>query len=171
MQPLEAPARPVAQGTRIGHVHLKVADLERMVAFYRDVLGFTVTQRFADYAAFLSDGTYHHALAFNTIHSRGGEQPAAGSTGLFHLAILYPDRAGLADGLRRVEAAGVTLTGASDHGVSEALYFDDPEGNGVELYVDRPVAQWPLDGDGRLAMGSEAIDLDALRALGGPGDA
>src|SRR5690348_2680663 len=138
---------------RIGHVHLKVADLERAIRFYRDVLGFELTQRYGKQAAFLSAGGYHHHIGLNTWESLGGTPPPARSTGLYHLAILYPTRAELADALRRVLKAGFQLEGASDHGVSEALYLRDPDDNGVELYWDRPEAQWPRTPKGELAMG------------------
>lgn len=155
---------PIAPGTCIGHVHLKVADLDSMLAFYCGVLGFTLTQRYGTQAAFVSAGGYHHHLAFNTWESAGGAAPPPGTTGLFHLAILYPTRADLADALRRLIAAGVPLDGASDHGVSEALYLRDPEGNGVELYRDRPEAEWPRDATGGLAMVTRRLDLKALLA-------
>ncbi|GJE55787.1 MULTISPECIES: VOC family protein [Methylobacterium] len=150
--------------TRIGHVHLKVADLERALGFYRGVLGFALTQRLGDRAAFVSAGGYHHHIGLNTWESAGGEAPAPGTTGLYHLAILYPTRAALADALRRVEAAGIALDGASDHGVSEALYLRDPDGNGVELYRDRPEAEWPRDEGGALQMVTRRLDLAGLRA-------
>ena len=134
-------ARPIDPETRIGHVHLKVADLERSLGFYRDILGFEVTQRMGSEAVFLSAGGYHHHIGLNTWESRGGSPPPGGVTGLYHLAILYPTRAALADALRRLRAAGVPLEGAADHGVSEALYLRDPDGNGVELYRDRPPAE------------------------------
>ncbi|MCZ8315859.1 VOC family protein [Phreatobacter sp.] len=162
--PTESPPRPVAAGTRIGHVHLKVADLDRSLAFYRDVLGFEVTQRYGDQAVFLSAGGYHHHIGLNTWESRGGRPPAPGTTGLFHTAILYPDRTALADALRRLIEAGIRLDGASDHGVSEALYLSDPDGNGVELYRDRPEAEWPRNADGTLAMVTKRLDLQALLA-------
>jgi catechol 2,3-dioxygenase len=149
---------------RIGHVHLKVADLDRALHFYRDVLGFTLTQRFGAQAAFLAAGSYHHHLGLNTWESEGGAWPPAGSTGLYHHAILYPDRATLADALRRVLAAGIPLEGASDHGVSEAIYLRDPDGNGVELYRDRPEGEWPRNADGSLAMTTKRLDLPALLA-------
>ena len=149
-------------GTRIGHVHLKVANLERALAFYRDVLGFELTQRFGNQAAFLSAGGYHHHIGLNTWESSGGNPPAPGSTGLYHLAILYPTRAELADALRRLVQAGIPLEGASDHGVSEALYLRDPDGNGVELYWDRPKEQWPRTAEGELAMVTEPLDLKSL---------
>lgn len=151
-------------GVRIGHVHLKVADLARSLAFYRDVLGFEVTQMYGDQAAFLSAGGYHHHIGLNTWFSLGGAPPSARGTGLFHTAILYPTRAALADALRRLRAAGIPLTGASDHGVSEALYLDDPDQNGVELYWDRPPAQWPRTPAGELAMFTSSLDLDGLLA-------
>ncbi|WP_412061579.1 VOC family protein [Rubrivirga sp. IMCC45206] len=157
-------ADPIHPGVRVGHVHLKVADLDRALAFYRDVLGFEVTQRLGDQAAFLSAGGYHHHVGLNTWESRGGSPPAPGTTGLYHVAFLYPDRAALADALRRVLAAGLRLDGAADHGVSEALYLRDPDGNGVELYRDRPEAEWPRQPDGSLAMTTRALDLDALLA-------
>lgn len=148
----------------IGHVHLKVADLERAVAFYQGVLGFEVTQRFGNSAAFLGAGGYHHHIGLNTWESAGGIPPAPGTTGLYHLAILYPDRRTLSDALRRVTAAGVALDGASDHGVSEALYLRDPDGNGVELYCDRPREEWPRSPDGSLRMVTRPLDLESLRA-------
>ncbi|HTY88876.1 MAG TPA: VOC family protein [Candidatus Acidoferrum sp.] len=147
---------------RIGHVHLKVADLERALAFYHGVLGFEITQRMGRQAVFLSAGGYHHHLGLNTWDSAGGKPPPPGSTGLYHVAILYPTRALLADALRRVLAGGVELDGAADHGVSEALYLRDPDGNGVELYWDRPKEQWPHDANGGLAMSTRPLDLDAL---------
>ncbi len=143
-------------------MHLKVADLERAIGFYRDVLGFELTQRFGSQAAFLSAGGYHHHIGLNTWESAGGSPPPPGTTGLYHVAILYPTRARLADALRRVLAAGIELDGAADHGVSEALYLRDPEGNGVELYWDRPQEQWPRTPDGGLAMFTHLLDLDAL---------
>lgn len=155
---------PVPTGTRIGHVHLKVADLERAIGFYSGVLGFEVMQRLGDQAAFLSAGGYHHHIGLNTWESRGGTPPAPGTTGLFHTAILYPTRADLADALRRVMAAGIPLDGASDHGVSEALYLRDPDENGVELYWDRPKSDWPRDAKGGLAMYTRRLDLVDLLA-------
>jgi len=151
---------------RIGHVHLKVADLDRALAFYCDVLGFELMQRFGTQAAFISAGGYHHHIGLNTWESRGGTPPAPGTTGLYHTAILYPDRATLADALRRLIAAGIPLEGAADHGVSEALYLRDPDQNGVELYRDRPAAEWPRTDAGELAMFSHPLDLDALLAEG-----
>ena len=153
---------PIIAGTRIGHVHLKVADLDRALGFYCGVLGFEVTQRFGRQAAFLSAGGYHHHLGLNTWESAGGSPPPAGATGLYHLAILYPTRAELAEATRRVLAAGVELDGASDHGVSEAIYLRDPDGNGVELYRDRPKDEWPRTPAGELAMFTRALDLDGL---------
>jgi catechol 2,3-dioxygenase len=155
-------ARPVVSGTRIGHVHLKVADLERALGFYRDVLGFELMQRYGDQAAFISAGGYHHHIGLNTWESKGGKPPPPGTTGLFHTAILYPTRAALADALHRVLEAGISLDGASDHGVSEALYLRDPDENGVELYWDRPEAAWPRNADGSLAMFTRRLDLDDL---------
>ena len=149
---------------RIGHVHLKVADLERALGFYRDVLGFQLTQRFGTSAAFLSAGGYHHHLGLNTWESAGGSPPPPGTTGLYHTAILYPDRASLADALRRLLQAGIPLDGAADHGVSEALYLRDPDQNGVELYRDRPVEEWPRSPDGSLAMFTRPLDLERLLA-------
>jgi catechol 2,3-dioxygenase len=149
---------------RIGHVHLKVADLERALGFYRDVLGFQVTQRMGSQAAFLSAGGYHHHIGLNTWESAGGKPPPPGATGLFHIAILYPNRAELADALRRVLKAGMEIDGASDHGVSEAIYLRDPDENGVELYRDRPPEEWPRTSDGGLAMFTRHLDLDALLA-------
>lgn len=157
-----ATPRPIAAGVRIGHVHLKVSDLDRSLAFYVGVLGFELMQRFGAQAAFISAGGYHHHIALNTWESLGGAPPPPGATGLFHLAVLYPTRADLADALRRLGAAGVSLDGASDHGVSEALYLSDPDRNGVELYWDRPAAQWPRTEDGALAMFTRRLDLEAL---------
>lgn len=147
---------------RIGHVHLKVANLQRAIDFYCGVLGFQLTQRYDDQAAFIAAGGYHHHIGLNTWFSRGGTPPAAGTTGLFHLAILYPTRATLADALRRLQRAGVGLDGASDHGVSEALYLRDPDDNGMELYWDRPKELWPRDANGGLAMVTRPLDLQAL---------
>ena len=154
--------RPIDSGVRIGHVHLKVAELERALVFYRDVLGFEVMQRMGRQAAFLSAGGYHHHIGLNTWESAGGAPPPPGTTGLYHLAILYPTRALLADALRRVLEAGIDLEGASDHGVSEALYLRDPDENGVELYWDRPKEQWPRASDGAIAMFTHPLDLDGL---------
>ena len=148
----------------IGHVHLKVADLERSIAFYSGVLGFEVTQRYGTQAAFLSAGGYHHHIGLNTWESAGGSPPPRGSTGLFHTAIRYPDRRALADAMRRLIAANIRLDGAADHGVSEALYLRDPDQNGVELYWDRPGEDWPRDTHGNLAMGTEPLDLELLLA-------
>jgi len=156
--------RPITPGTDLGHVHLKVADLERALAFYCGMLGFRLRQRWGDSAAFIAAGDYHHHIGLNTWHSRGGQRPARGTTGLFHLAIRYPDRVALADALRRLAAAAIPLDGAADHGVSEALYLRDPDDNGVELYRDRPPSEWPHDADGGLAMVTEPLDLDALLA-------
>jgi catechol 2,3-dioxygenase len=153
---------PVIAGTRIGHVHLKVADLDRALGFYCGVLGFEVTQRYGDQAAFISAGGYHHHIGLNTWESKGGHPPAPGTTGLFHTAILYPTRAALADALYRVLEAGIQLDGASDHGVSEALYLRDPDQNGVELYRDRAQEEWPRNPDGSLAMFTRKLDLDDL---------
>jgi catechol 2,3-dioxygenase len=166
LQPLadNRPAKPIADGTRIGHVHLKVADLDRALSFYRDVLGFELMQRFGSQAAFLSAGGYHHHIGLNTWESLGGKPPPPGSTGLYHTAILYPTRAQLADALRRVQAAGIELDGASDHGVSEALYLRDYDQNGVELYWDKPRELWPVSADGQLSMGTRRLDLNNLLA-------
>ncbi len=166
LQPLpdHMPQRPVADGVRIGHVHLKVADLERSLAFYCGVLGFELMQRRGREAAFISAGGYHHHIGLNTWESLGGPPPPPGTTGLYHLAILYPTRAALGDALRRLMAAGIPLDGASDHGVSEALYLRDPDQNGVELYWDRPRELWPVDAEGRLQMGRLRVDLESLAA-------
>ena len=155
---------PIDARVSIGHVHLKVANLDRALAFYRDVLGFQLTQRMGSQAAFLSAGGYHHHLGLNTWESRDGAPPPPGSTGLYHVAIRYADRRSLADAHRRLERAGVRLDGAADHGVSEALYFRDPDGNGVELYWDRPPEQWPRTPGGVLAMYTAPLDLAGLRA-------
>jgi catechol 2,3-dioxygenase len=165
LAPLENANNPIAAGTRIGHVHLKVADLDRAMGFYCGVLGFELIQRYGDQAAFISAGGYHHHIGLNTWESKGGAPPAPGTTGLFHTAILYPTRAALADALRRVMAAGITLDGASDHGVSEALYLRDPDQNGVELYWDKPREQWPVGANGQLAMYTQRLDLKALLAV------
>jgi catechol 2,3-dioxygenase len=149
-------------GVRIGHVHLKVADLERAIGFYHGVLGFDVVQRLGDAAAFLSAGGYHHHIGLNTWESLGGQAPPPGSTGLYHTAILYPSRAALADAFRRVVNAGIELDGAADHGVSESLYLRDPDDNGVELYCDRPKEDWPRHADGSLAMFTRPLDLGRL---------
>lgn len=151
--------------TRIGHVHLRVADLDRAVAFYRDVLGFDVTQHYGRSAAFLSAGGYHHHIGLNVWESRGGTPPPPGHTGLYHLAIVYPSRLELARAVRRLVERRVPISGASDHGVSEAIYLNDPDGNGLELYVDRPREEWPRDADGQLAMTTGPLDLEALLAL------
>ena len=156
--------KPIAAGTRIGHVHLKVADLERALGFYVGVLGFELMQTYGDQAAFISAGGYHHHIGLNTWESKGGSPPAPGTTGLFHTAILYPTRAALADALHRLIEANIPLDGASDHGVSEALYLRDPDQNGVELYWDRPKDEWPRNADGSLAMFTRRLDLDDLLA-------
>lgn len=157
--------RPIHRRTTIGHVHLKVADLDRSLAFYCGVLGFEIMQRHGNQVAFISAGGYHHHIGLNTWESRGGSPPAPGTTGLYHVAILYPDRMELSDALRRLVKAGVKMDGAADHGVSEAIYLRDPDGNGVELYRDRPESEWPRSADGRIAMFTHALDLDALMAL------
>ena len=148
--------------TTIGHVHLKVADLDRAIGFYSGVLGFAVTQRFGSQAAFLSAGGYHHHIGLNTWDSAGGTPAPRGHTGLYHTAFLYPNRAELADALHRVVSAGIPIDGAADHGVSEAIYITDPDGNGVELYRDRPQSDWPRDAEGNLKMGNTPLDLKAL---------
>jgi catechol 2,3-dioxygenase len=162
--PLSEPAAPINPGVRIGHVHLKVADIDRALAFYCGVLGFELMQRLGAQAAFISAGGYHHHIGLNTWESRGGAPPAPGTTGLYHLAILYPTRAELAKALRRLIEAKIPLDGASDHGVSEALYLRDPDDNGVELYWDRPREEWPLTADGKLAMFTRRLDLANLLA-------
>ena len=156
------PERPIDPGVRIGHVHLKVADLDRALGFYCSVLGFELMQRYGAQAAFLAAGGYHHHIGLNTWESLGGSPPPPGCTGLFHTAILYPIRAALADALRRLTAAGIPLDGASDHGVSEALYLRDPDQNGVELYWDKPQELWPRTPDGQLAMFTRKLDVDSL---------
>jgi len=155
---------PLAAGTRIGHVHLKVADVERALAFYCGALGFTLTQRYGPDAAFVAAGGYHHHIGLNAWESKGGAAPPPGTTGLYHTAILYPTRADLGRALQRLIAHGVALEGAADHGVSEALYLRDPDGNGVELYWDKPEADWPRQEDGSLAMVTRQLDLRALLA-------
>lgn len=154
--------RTIHPEARVGHVHLKVSDLERAIGFYSGVLGFELTQRYGADAAFLSAGGYHHHVGLNTWESRGGSPPPPGHTGLYHTAFLYPDRAALGDALRRVVDAGIPIDGAADHGVSEAIYLRDPDGNGVELYRDRPEAEWPRDADGNLAMFNRPLDLEDL---------
>jgi catechol 2,3-dioxygenase len=160
-------AEPIDPHTDIGHVHLKVSDLDQAIAFYRDVLGFELQQRMGDEAAFLSAGGYHHHIGLNTWQSKGGSPPPPGTTGLFHFAIRYPDRRALANALKRVLDAGIPI-GASDHGVSEAIYFDDPDGNGIEIYRDRPREEWPRarDGDG-VAMITAPLDIRGLLAEAG----
>lgn len=153
---------PIHPETKIGHVHLKVADIERALGFYCGVLGFQLTQRYGSSAAFIAAGDYHHHIGLNTWQSKGGHPPGPGTTGLFHTAILYPTRAELADALRRLIKAGIPLDGASDHGVSQALYLRDPDQNGVELYWDRPEAEWPRTKDGGLDMVSDPLDLEDL---------
>ena len=162
--PIETPQtpRPIAEGVRIGHVHLKVSDLDRALGFYCGVLGFELMQRYGARAAFIAAGGYHHHIGLNTWESQGGSPPPTGSTGLFHTAILYPTRAALADALQRIIEAGIALDGASDHGVSEALYLRDPDQNGVELYWDKPRELWPVDAQGELQMFTERLDLQSL---------
>lgn len=150
--------------TRIGHVHLKVADLDRAIAFYRDVMGLEVTQTYGAQAAFLSAGGYHHHIGLNTWHSKDGPRPDPRASGLYHTAFVYPDRVALAQALRIVLQSGTTIDGAADHGVSEAIYFSDPDGNGIEIYHDRPPEDWPRDADGTLNMVNTPLDLDALLA-------
>jgi catechol 2,3-dioxygenase len=150
--------------TRVGHIHLKVSDLDRAVAFYRNALGFEEQQRFGGSAAFLSAGGYHHHIGLNTWESKRGPAPPPGTTGLYHVAFLYPNRKELARALRRLVDHGVKLDGASDHGVSEALYLHDPDGNGIELYRDRDPSEYPRTADGELAMVSEPLDFDSLMA-------
>lgn len=164
LSPPPAPPSRAPAATRVGHVHLKVSDLDRAVAFYRDVIGLDLVQRYGRGAAFLSAGSYHHHLGLNTWESLGGPPPAPGTTGLYHTAFLFPDRASLGACLARALAAGVALDGAADHGVSEAVYFRDPDGNGVEIYRDRAQAEWPRDGGGALAMSNAPLDLRALLA-------
>ncbi|MEM1365464.1 MAG: VOC family protein [Pseudomonadota bacterium] len=161
-KPIEPSANPVPVGTRIGHVHLKVADRERSLAFYHGVLGFEVMARMGTRAAFLAVGGYHHQIALNTWSSAGGQPPAPGTTGLFHTAILYPERRDLAEALQRLMRASWQLDGTSDHGVSEALYLRDPDENGVELYWDKPQTAWPLDDDGHLQMTNTPLAVDEL---------
>lgn len=155
---------PQTSHPTVGHVHLKVADLDRAIAFYRDLLGFEVTQRYGNAAAFLGAGGYHHHIGLNTWESKDAAPPPAGHTGLYHAAFLYPDRPALAQVLRRVLDAGVTLDGAADHGVSEALYFRDPDGNGVEIYRDRRPQDWPRNAQGALQMVNSRLDVQALLA-------
>lgn len=160
------PPYVIPAATTIGHVHLKVADLDRALRFYCDILGFELTQRYGTQAAFVSAGGYHHHIGLNTWESLGGAPPPAGSTGLYHVAILYPSRRELGLALRRVLDAGIPLDGASDHGVSEALYLRDPDQNGIELYRDRPEGEWPRDADGKLVMGTRRLDVEKLMAEG-----
>ncbi|HET8751786.1 MAG TPA: VOC family protein [Gaiellaceae bacterium] len=162
--PTEATPRPIDPGVDIGHVHLKVSDIDRALEFYCGVLGFEVMARMGDQAAFISAGGYHHHLGLNTWESKGGAPPPPGTTGLYHTAIRYPDRRTLADALQRVLDAGVPLDGASDHGVSEALYLRDPDSNGVELYRDRPQEEWPRTEDGEFTMFTKPLDLGGLLA-------
>ena len=155
----------IPEQTRIGHVHLKVADLDRSLKFYRDILGFQVMQYYGSSAVFISAGGYHHHIGLNTWYSKNGSPPPASSTGLFHTAILYPTRKDLAVALKRLVIAGYPLTGASDHGVSHALYLDDPDGNGVELYWDKPREEWPIDEEGGITMITELLDVNELLRL------
>ena len=155
---------PINPDVRVGHVHLKVSDLDRAIAFYSDVLGFGIKQNYGTQAAFLAAGEYHHHIGLNTWESAGGTPPPTGHTGLYHTAFLYPTRAALGDALQQLVDANIPLTGAADHGVSEAIYLDDPDGNGVELFWDRPPAEWPRDANGDLAMVNKPLDLKALLA-------
>jgi catechol 2,3-dioxygenase len=155
-------SEPLHPQTQIGHVHLKVSDLERAVTFYTELLGFEVMTRWEDKAAFLSAGGYHHHLGLNTWESLGGPPPPKGTTGLYHFAILYPSRKALARAVRRIVDHGWTLSGMADHGVSEAIYLNDPDGNGIELYCDRPRDQWPRGPNSELIMFSHTLDLDML---------
>ena len=155
-------AQAIDPSVRIGHVHLKVADIERALGFYQGVLGFELTARYGKDAAFVSAGGYHHHIGLNVWESRGGSPPPLGTTGLYHVAILYPTRVALADALRRLVEAGIPLEGASDHGVSEALYLRDPDGNGIELYRDRPEREWPRDAEGKIVMFTRPLDVQAL---------
>jgi catechol 2,3-dioxygenase len=155
---------PIDPAVDIGHVHLKVADIDRALTFYCDVLGFELQQRMGDQAAFISAGGYHHHIGLNTWESRGASPPPRGTTGLYHFAIRYPSRRALADGLRRLLDAGIRPEGASDHGVSEAIYLSDPDGNGIELYWDRPQEDWPRAPDGGIAMVSAPLDIQGLLA-------
>ena len=167
-RPVASPPQPAPPETRVGHVHLKVADLDRAIAFYSGVLGFELMQRYGPQAAFLGAGGYHHHIGLNTWESAGGTPPPPGHTGLYHSAFLYPDRASLGRVLARVIAAGIPLDGAADHGVSEAIYLRDPDGNGVELYRDRRPEEWPLDAQGGISMVNRPLDLDALLAEAEP---
>lgn len=169
MEPSDS-SRPIDPQVQIGHVHLKVADLERSLRFYCGVLGFEVTQRYGTQAAFVSAGGYHHHIGLNTWESQDGAPPPAGTTGLYHFAIVYPTRRALADALRRLLAAGISLDGASDHGVSEALYLRDPDDNGLELYWDRPAEAWPRTAQGEIAMFTKRLDLNSLLKEIAPGD-
>ncbi len=153
---------PIHPETRVGHVHLKVSDLERAIAFYRDALGFELVQRYGDQAAFLSAGGYHHHVGLNTWESKGGGPPQRGATGLYHVAFLYPNRVELARALKRLNDHNIPIGGASDHGVSEAIYLQDPDGNGIELYRDRAPEEWPRDPDGAQTMTLEPLDLEGL---------
>ncbi len=152
----------IPDATRIGHVHLKVSDLDRSLSFYKDLLGFEITQRYGNQAVFISAGGYHHHIGLNTWYSKGASPAPKHAAGLFHTAILYPERKDLAEILKRLKDADYPLSGAADHGVSEALYLDDPDGNGVELYWDRPREDWPLDAEGNIVMGTEHLDLENL---------
>jgi len=158
----------ISASARVGHIHLRVSDLERSIAFYSGVLGFEVTQRYGPGAAFLAAGDYHHHIGLNTWESLGATPPPKGHTGLYHSAFLYPDRQALAEALARVVAAGIPFDGAADHGVSEAIYLRDPDENGVELYVDKPMADWPRDADGSLKMVNDRLDVAGLLALAEP---
>ena len=167
VQPVQTATDPVTPQMQIGHVHLKVADLDRAVAFYSDVLGLDVMQYYGRHAAFLSAGGYHHHIGLNVWDSKGGTPPPPGHSGLYHVAFLYPDRATLGRAVQKVLDAGIELSGAADHGVSEAVYLSDPDGNGIELYRDRPREEWPVDAEGRLAMMNAPLDIPALIAEAG----
>lgn len=153
---------PINPLVKIGHIHLKVSDLERSLKFYKEAFGFELTQKYGEEAAFISAGGYHHHIGLNTWESKGGQWPPAGCTGLFHLALLYPDRKSLAVALRRIVSLGIKIEGASDHGVSEAIYFSDPDGNGIEIYWDRAEYEWPRNSNGTINMFTKRLDLNEL---------
>jgi len=161
IKPIEKNKNPIVAGVDIGHVHLKTANIDKIYDFYVEILGFDVTARLSN-AIFLSSGGYHHHLAFNTWESEGGSRPPHGTTGLYHVAIRYPTRASLGDALIRLDKAGIKLSGVNDHGTHEALYLEDPDGNGLELYWDRPEKEWPIDSNGNLAMNGRMLDIEGL---------